>query len=123
MLTGGFIDINGRNRGLMVAGRGLFEYEVKPTPAGTIALTLMKATGNIDDESAAVRDFDYALIPHTGDWKEAFRTAWEFCAAFRTFPHMNSVIREAAFQASASQIWSQLRCLSPLSSAVKTAKR
>ena len=85
MLTGGFIDINGRNRGLMVAGRGLFEYEVKPTPAGTIALTLMKATGNIDDESAAVRDFDYALIPHTGDWKEAFRTAWEFCAAFRTF--------------------------------------
>ncbi|MGI6082417.1 MAG: glycosyl hydrolase-related protein [Limnochordia bacterium] len=78
MLTGGFIDVSGQNRGLMVVGRGIYEYEVKPTPAGTIAMTLMKS-------AAPVREFDYALIPHTGDWRKAFRTAWEFCATPRSF--------------------------------------
>jgi alpha-mannosidase len=83
MPKGEFVDISGKSHGLMVASRGLHEYEIKPTPAGTIALTLLRAV-RADAavlQAPQVLEFDYALIPHSGTWQKAFRTAWEFCAS------------------------------------------
>lgn len=88
MLQGALVDFSSENHGLTIASRGLKEYEIKPTPAGTIALTLLRAVEAAGDSALPAPqafEFDYALIPHAGTWRAALRTAWEFCASPRVF--------------------------------------
>ncbi len=80
----GFIDIAGDTHGLAVAACDLGEYEIKPTPVGTIAITLLRAGAGSGEESDVAQapgafEFNYALIPHAGGWEEALRPGLAFC--------------------------------------------
>lgn len=82
-----FIDVSDGKTGLALLNRGIREYEVKDDRERTIAMTLLRTqraymTANEDmtpDEFAQHRgqhalgtlDYDYALYPHAGGWREA----------------------------------------------------
>lgn len=89
-----FVDVSDGQRGLAVLNRGLPEYEVLQE-RNTIALALFRGTGwiarpdlqtRIGDAGPmiAVPDaqclrrmaFDYALLPHTGDWQSGRLPEW-----------------------------------------------
>lgn len=98
-----FVDISDANHGLLVVSRGLYEYEIKPTPAGTIALTLFRAVGASDDTASESQtpnllQFSYALIPHAGNWENALAGAGEFCAPLRAFTNQDIRLDPAAVQ-------------------------
>ena len=99
-----FIDISDGSLGLMVANRGLREAEAIRVGRGTeIALTLLRCVGWLSLDNLPVRkghagppfiatplaqmhgtySFDYSIIPHKGDWRDAFRHAYEFNAPLR----------------------------------------
>jgi alpha-mannosidase len=98
-----FCDISDGRVGLMIANRGLPEVEVLRTPAGTeIALTLLRCVGWLSRADLAVRlghagpglatpgaqmtgrwGFDYAILPHAGDWHQACLQAYAFAAPLR----------------------------------------
>jgi alpha-mannosidase len=101
-----FVDVSDGRIGLLVANRGLPEYEAIPTAEGTtIAVTLLRCVGWLsrDDFPArrghagpaamAVPDaqclgrwtFEYALVPHAGDWASslAFQQAHFFNSPLR----------------------------------------
>ena len=118
-----FIDVSDGNRGLMVANLGLREAEAMRVGHGTeIALTLLRCVGWLSLDNLPVRKghagppflatplaqmqgayrFDYSIIPHSGDWHNAYRQAYEYNAPLRaeiglphpgTFPPSNSFIR------------------------------
>lgn len=90
----GWVSVHQGERGLMIAARGLPEYEVGPE--GVIALTLLRAVGWLSREDTLARRggagpesptpdaqslgpnrAQYALIPHRGSWlaSSAYRTA------------------------------------------------
>ncbi len=117
-----FVDLSDGQRGLMMANRGLPEYEAFYEDKGTtLALTLLRCVGWLSRDDLSCRrghagpgletpeaqcletySFDYALIPHAGDWRAAFREAHAFNAPLRgivtdmhsgTLPLQNSFIR------------------------------
>jgi alpha-mannosidase len=89
--------------GLLLANKGLPEYEVIPGPDGhTLALTLLRCVGWLSRGDLTARRgpagnaletpeaqcpgtyaFEYALMPHSGDWRAAFREAHAFNAPLR----------------------------------------
>jgi alpha-mannosidase len=89
--------------GLMVANRGLPEYEVIPGEEGvTVALTLLRCVGWLSRDDMHCRrghagpalptpgaqclgthTFEYALIPHRGGWENAYAQAHAFNAPLR----------------------------------------
>ncbi len=93
-----FVDVNDGQRGLMLANRGLPEYEVLDGPDGvTIALTLLRCVGWLSRSWMRTRPvqagpliptpgaqergchlFHYSLIPHKGGWETAFSQAHRF---------------------------------------------
>lgn len=93
-----FCDVNDGERGVMVAVRGLPEGEVIAGGNGaTIAVTLLRCVGWLSRDDLATRKwgagpgrptpeaqelgeytFHYAIIPHAGDWEQAFRHAHAF---------------------------------------------
>jgi alpha-mannosidase len=94
-----FADVNDGVHGLMLANRGLPEYEVLPGAGGvTLALTLLRCVGWLCRGDMATRRgpagpvfletpeaqclgshvFEYALIPHGGGWQQAFNEAHHF---------------------------------------------
>jgi alpha-mannosidase len=93
-----FVDVNDGRRGLMLANRGLPEYEVLDGPDGaTIALTLLRCVGWLSRSWMRTRPvqagpliptpgaqergrhvFHYSLIPHQGGWEKAFSQAHRF---------------------------------------------
>jgi alpha-mannosidase len=93
-----FVDVNDGRRGLMLANRGLPEYEVLDGPDGvTIALTLLRCVGWLSRPWMRTRPvqagpliptpgaqerghhlFHYSLIPHQGGWETAFLQAHRF---------------------------------------------
>jgi mannosylglycerate hydrolase len=98
-----FVDLNDGQQGLLVANRGLPEYEALYEEEGaTLALTLLRCVGWLsrDDLSCrrghagpelqtpeaqclATHSFLYALIPHAGDWRTAFHQAHAFNTPLR----------------------------------------
>lgn len=100
---GAFTNISHGKIGLMVANRGLPEVEVVPADRGSeIALTLLRCVGWLSRDDLPVRQghagpgfetpgaqlpgkwtFDYALIPHAGDWRQACLPAFGFQSALR----------------------------------------
>jgi len=100
-----FVDINDGARGLMLANRGLPEYEAlrKDNGAITIALTLLRCVGWLSRTKLRTRKvqagppmkapgaqmqgrwtFEYSLIPHEGGWRTAYGEAHRFVRPLRT---------------------------------------
>jgi alpha-mannosidase len=93
-----FTDISDGTHGLMVANRGLPEVEVLKRETGSeIALTLLRSIGWLSRDDFTTRqghagpfmetpgaqmigpwDFDYSIIPHSGNWKNTFTQAYGF---------------------------------------------
>ncbi len=115
-----FVDLSDGHSGLMVANKGLPEYEAFREGNGTtIALTLLRCAGWLSRDDLACRrghagpeletpeaqclgtySFDYALIPHTGDWRTAFNEAHAFNAPLRgivTDMHAGTLRLEGSF--------------------------
>jgi mannosylglycerate hydrolase len=100
-----FTDISDGTQGLMIANRGLSEVEVLKTRTGSeIALTLLRSVGWLSRDDFSTRqghagpfmatpgaqmigtwDFDYAIIPHSGNWEKAFTQAYGFETPLRAF--------------------------------------
>ena len=98
-----FCDVNTGHGGLMIANRGLPEYEVLDTPGGaTIALTLFRSVGwlsrfdfpsrkggagpNLETPGAqllGVNVAEYSIIPHREGWANAYSQAHRFAAPMR----------------------------------------
>ena len=99
-----FTDVSDGNRGLMIANRGLPEVEVLRASEGTaeIALTLLRCVGWLSRDDFPARKghagpalatsgaqmigkhtYAYAIIPHDGEWRNAFREAYAFRAPLR----------------------------------------
>ena len=100
-----FTDVSDGKIGLMVANRGLPEVEalnVDPDGHTEMALTLLRCVGWLSRNDLSQRtdhagpglptpgaqmlgswSFDYAIIPHKGDWIEAFQQAYAFTAPLR----------------------------------------
>jgi mannosylglycerate hydrolase len=98
-----FVDVSDGERGLMLANRGLPEYEVLPGEESvTIALTLLRCVGHLARFDLSSRPglagplvatpgaqmlgwhaFDYALIPHGGGWEESWPEAHRFAVPMR----------------------------------------
>ena len=95
-----FTDISNGEIGLMVANRGLPEVEViklKNSEQTEIALTLVRSVGWLSRDDIHGRHghagpafatpggqvpgknlYEYAVIPHTGDWQKAYQGAYAF---------------------------------------------
>lgn len=98
-----FVDVSDGRFGLMIANRGLPEYEVIPGDGGaTVALTLLRCVGWLSRDDLPCRRghagpgrptpgaqclgqhvFEYALIPHSGGWENAIAQARAFNAPLR----------------------------------------
>ncbi|HSV72337.1 MAG TPA: glycoside hydrolase family 38 C-terminal domain-containing protein [Chthonomonadales bacterium] len=88
-----FADVSDGSRGLCVMNRGLPEVEVVDDSARTVAVTLLRATGNgvgaPDGQQQGQMQgewrFDLAVMPHEGDWlaSEAWREAHAFASPLR----------------------------------------
>ncbi|WP_105615475.1 alpha-mannosidase [Vallitalea okinawensis] len=81
-----FVDMNDGATGLMIANKGLAEYEILNND--TIALTLLRSVGELGDwgefptpgaQCIGEQTVEYSIIPHGGDWCEskAYREAYE----------------------------------------------
>jgi len=101
-----FVDVNDGHIGLLVANRGLPEYEVIPGDDGvTVALTLLRCVGWLSHDDMHCRrghagpalptpgaqeigthTFEYALVPHGGGWENAYAMAHAFNAPLRAVP-------------------------------------
>lgn len=99
-----FTTVSDGVRGLTVANRGLPEIEVLKNTAGRaeIALTLLRCVGWLSRDDFPNRKghagpsmetpgaqmpgrwtFEYAVIPHPGEWRDAFQEAHAFAAPLR----------------------------------------
>jgi len=100
-----FTDISNGNFGLMVANRGLPEVEViqlEEKGQTEIALTLIRSVGWLSRDDMPVRQghagpayaapggqvpgkgcYEYAIIPHARDWREAYQQAYAFETSLR----------------------------------------
>jgi alpha-mannosidase len=93
-----FVDVSDGTQGIMLANRGLPEYEVLRTKDGAeIALTLLRCVGWLSRDDLHCREgrcgpgdatpeaqcpgrhtFRYSLIPHTGDYRQTHALAYGF---------------------------------------------
>jgi len=117
-----FTDVSNGKIGLMIANRGLPEVEVIKSSGGDhteIALTLLRCVGWLSRDDMPVRQghagpssetpdaqvlgkwaFDYSIIPHMGDWKEAHQHAHGFempLQAITTMTHLGKMAVKGSF--------------------------
>jgi alpha-mannosidase len=110
-----FTDVSTESAGMMIANQGLPEVAVLRRPDGTaeIALTLLRCVGWLSRDDLSVRKghagpgmptpdaqenasytFDYAIIPHAGDWRSAAVQAHTFQTPLRAqagFPAVGNI--------------------------------
>jgi alpha-mannosidase len=97
-----FVDLSDGEAGLAILNRGLAEYEVlRDGERNTIALTLLRCVGYLsrgdgdmptrpglagpplptpEAQCLGTHTFEYALVPHSGDWRTIYRDAYTFRA-------------------------------------------
>ena len=115
-----FTDVSDGTVGLMIANRGLPEVEVVNKGDQTeIALTLLRSVGWLSRDDMPVRQghagpanetpggqglgkwaYDYAIIPHPGDWHAACQHAYAFETPLRavtTALHTGDIAAEGSF--------------------------
>ncbi|MWC27135.1 alpha-mannosidase [Paenibacillus sp. MMS18-CY102] len=83
-----FIDVHDDSRGLVVAGKGLNEYEVLQDGMGTMAVTLLRSVGELGDwgvfptpdaQCIGQQYAEWMIIPHGGDQRfDAYQEAYRF---------------------------------------------
>ncbi len=93
-----FVDVNDGSNGLLLANRGLPEYEALPGRDGvTLCLTLLRCVGWLSRPDLSPRTgpagptiatpgaqclgkhvFEYAVVPHAGGWEKAMAEARSF---------------------------------------------
>jgi alpha-mannosidase len=98
-----FVDVSDGEYGLMIANRGLPEYEVmRDGDAVTVALTLLRCVSWLSRDDLRTRKgnagpsmytpgaqmagrwkFEYAIIPHEGGWMNAYQQAHGFARPLR----------------------------------------
>jgi len=99
-----FVDVSDGRFGLLLANRGLPEYEALQGPEGvTLALTLLRCVAWLGRHPLPCRRriagpnplatpgaqcpgrhvFEYALVPHEGGWEQAYREAHHFAVPMR----------------------------------------
>jgi alpha-mannosidase len=98
-----FVDVNDGESGLLVANRGLPEYDVARLDSGPcIALTLLRCVGWLSRGDLTTRQgeagpsiptpgaqmqgchtFEYSVIPHAGGWEQAMHQAHWFAKPLR----------------------------------------
>jgi mannosylglycerate hydrolase len=117
-----FADVSSEKIGLMIANRGLPEVEVITVDGEAqteIALTLVRCVGWLSRDDMPVRHghagpafetpggqvpgkwkYDYAIIPHKGDWHKAYQQAYAFetpLRAIETGLHKGEIPFQGAF--------------------------
>jgi len=115
-----FTDVSNGAIGLMIANRGLPEVEaLKDGSHAEIALTLLRSVGWLSRDDLPVRQghagpaietpggqvmgkwaYDYAIIPHKGDWREAYQHAYAFETPLRAITaaqHPGELAAEGSF--------------------------
>lgn len=115
-----FVDVSDGRYGLMLTDRGLPEYEAIPSQEGVkLALTLLRSVGWLSQMNFRTRkqpagpliktpgaqcrgrhSFEYAVIPHAGDWTNAYKEAHFFVNrlwAFETDFHKGGLPPECSF--------------------------
>ncbi len=102
-----FVSINDECAGLMIANKGIPEYETIRTKKGIIiALTLLRCVGQLSRDDSITRPvqagpqiptpeaqchgfhtFEFSIIPHRGSWESshAFRDAFNFVSPLKAF--------------------------------------
>jgi len=95
-----FVDVSDGEAGLALLNRGLAEYEVMRADGSvTAALTLLRCVGHLsrgdlltrlghagpplatpEAQCPGVHVFEYALLPHRGDWRTVYRAGCEWRA-------------------------------------------
>lgn len=99
-----FVDVTDGQAGLMIANRGLPEYEVLQDPDRTVAVTLLRAIGWLSRGDLTTRRgnagpalptpgaqglgthvYHYAIVPHAGTWRDhsTIHQAHAFAAPLR----------------------------------------
>jgi alpha-mannosidase len=131
-----FVDVSDGQHGVLLANRGLPEYEVLPgtdeAPGAVVALTLLRAVGWLsradlhnrvghagpamttpEAQCLGSHTFRYALVPHAGSYLTAYREAHAFNAPFRAVP---AEVQEGSLPSCASfvEIWPSAVVLSAL---------
>ena len=116
-----FTNVTDGKSGLTIANRGLTEVEVLKNTAGNaeIAVTLLRCVGWLSRDDFSTRKghagpfletpgaqmpgawaFDYSIIPHAGDWQNAFTQAFAFETPMRlarTGIHPGSLLAYGSF--------------------------
>ncbi len=115
-----FIDLGDGTQGLAVLNRGLPSVEVERAAQGTrIALTLLRCVGWLSRDDLSSRHiaagpllptpgaqclgshtFEYAILPHAGDWRQVYRHAYAYTAPLhiaRADTHEGMELREMPF--------------------------
>ncbi len=97
-----FVDLSDGQAGLALLNRGLAEYEVlRDGGRNTLAITLVRCVGYLsrgdgdmptrpnlagpplptpEAQCLGAQAFEYALVPHAGDWRAIYREAYTFRA-------------------------------------------
>jgi alpha-mannosidase len=103
-----FVDLSDGQAGLAILNRGLAEYEVLPDgvqggqgEGNTLAITLLRCVGYLsrgdgdmptrpglagpplptpEAQCLGSHRFEYAILPHPGDWRQVYREAYQFRA-------------------------------------------
>ncbi len=115
-----FIDLSDGTRGLAVLNRGLPSVEVERAEGGArVALTLLRCVGWLSRDDLSTRrvaagplvaapgaqcvgthTFEYAILPHAGDWRHVYRAAYNYAAPLlvaRADTHEGMELREMPF--------------------------
>lgn len=86
-----FVSIDDGEKGIAVANIGLYEYEMLPDADNTIAVTILRATGELGDwgvfptpeaQCQGISETEIELVPFAGDLISS--KAYEECYAFKT---------------------------------------
>lgn len=110
-----FIELNDGKRGLMIANKGLSEYEILPDQGNSIALTLLRAVGEMGDwgyfptpeaQCIGVNSYEYSIIPHSTDWltSKAFQEANAFNTALLGYQSSCSCREQSLFTVDADYL-------------------
>jgi 2-O-(6-phospho-alpha-D-mannosyl)-D-glycerate hydrolase len=95
-----FIELGEKGRGLAILNRGLPAVEVTRLPGGTqVGLVLLRCVGWLSRDDLTTRRvaagplpatpgaqcpgkfrFDYAILPHAGDWKDVVPMAYQYAS-------------------------------------------
>ncbi|MFW6096720.1 MAG: alpha-mannosidase [Chloroflexota bacterium] len=106
-----FVDVSDGEQGLAIFNRGLAEVEILPDEGrNTIALTLLRCVGDLSRGDLRTRPeqagpavptpeaqclgrhtFEYAIVPHTGDWRAVYGAAYAYRAPVVAHPGAEQV--------------------------------